>query len=64
MVPGPPSAHPDGPRSALCCAQVKGDMGSMKKQVHDMTRTRKYVSPQAAETMRQKKASSPAKTGS
>ena len=36
--------------------KVKSDMGTMKKQVHDMTRTRKFVSPQAAETMRQKKA--------
>jgi len=35
--------------------KVKSDMGTMKKQVHDMTRTRKFVAQGAAETMRQKK---------
>ena len=44
-------------------AKVKGDLGTVKKQVHDMTRTRKYVSSDAAETMRQKK-TSPKPSGS
>jgi len=36
--------------------KVKGDLKQTKQQVHDMTKTRKYVGPDAAETMRQKKA--------
>lgn len=35
--------------------KVKGDLGKTKKQVHDMTRTRKFVSPEAAAVMRQQK---------
>ena len=36
-------------------SKVRSDLGKTKKQVHDMTRTRKYVSSESAEMMRQKK---------
>jgi len=39
--------------------KVKGDLGRTKKVVHDMTKTRKYVSPAAAELMRQRKGLEP-----
>ena len=35
--------------------KVKSDLSASKKETHDMTRTRKYVSEEAAEEMRQKK---------
>jgi hypothetical protein len=35
--------------------KVKSDVGMTKKQIHDMLRTRKFVSKDAAENMRQKK---------
>ena len=37
--------------------RVKQDMGTTKKQVHDMTRQRKFVSDDAASIMKAKKAS-------
>jgi len=39
--------------------KVKGDLGRTKKVVHDMTKTRKYVSPAAAELMKQRKGLEP-----
>ena len=35
--------------------KVKSDVGMTKKQIHDMLKTRKFVSKDAAENMRQKK---------
>jgi len=35
--------------------KVKSDMSSTKKKVHDMTRTRKYVSPEAASLMKNRR---------